>query len=397
MAISRTYLAAHWVTDTVSGVCIGTGLALVWPAALEMARERHARNRSPRRAQNVAARRRRSMMKSSRYRHPGDAIHLICCVLLLVAALAVVIAAADRLLGPSATFVTGVAPSTAAGRLLVGLVQVVTVVAALAAIVAVLGRRRYRLFVSLVGAAVLAGGLTWWFDHAARSIATNRVHEQPPPRRVVVRRGRPRPDIARRCGRCHGDGHQVADHGMATGIVDRLGRRGRGEARLRHDPAGAGGRRFRDRCNGRHCAAGRSGRPDRRPGPADVLAALQAGGFPAVSVELAPVTGRGSRHFVMSLAGGERRFVKVLGQDQRDADLLTAPTGTPGCATSVTRGPQPPSSKRWSTRRLVGIMAERAGVATPRVEGVVAGADGSAMLVIDSSRVSAWATWSRSR
>jgi membrane-associated phospholipid phosphatase len=43
MAISRTYLAAHWLTDTIAGACIGTGLALVWPAALEMARERHSR------------------------------------------------------------------------------------------------------------------------------------------------------------------------------------------------------------------------------------------------------------------------------------------------------------------------------------------------------------------
>ena len=45
MAISRTYLAAHWLTDTIAGACIGTGLALVWPAALEMARERHSRPR----------------------------------------------------------------------------------------------------------------------------------------------------------------------------------------------------------------------------------------------------------------------------------------------------------------------------------------------------------------
>lgn len=41
MAISRTYLAAHWLTDTIAGACIGTGLALLWPAALEIARERH--------------------------------------------------------------------------------------------------------------------------------------------------------------------------------------------------------------------------------------------------------------------------------------------------------------------------------------------------------------------
>ena len=40
MAVSRTYLAVHWLTDVVAGVCIGTGMALVWPAALELARAR---------------------------------------------------------------------------------------------------------------------------------------------------------------------------------------------------------------------------------------------------------------------------------------------------------------------------------------------------------------------
>jgi membrane-associated phospholipid phosphatase len=43
MAISRTYLAAHWLTDTIAGACIGTGLALMWAAALEIARERYGR------------------------------------------------------------------------------------------------------------------------------------------------------------------------------------------------------------------------------------------------------------------------------------------------------------------------------------------------------------------
>jgi membrane-associated phospholipid phosphatase len=43
MASSRTYLAAHWLTDTIAGACIGTGLTLVWPATLEMLRERHSR------------------------------------------------------------------------------------------------------------------------------------------------------------------------------------------------------------------------------------------------------------------------------------------------------------------------------------------------------------------
>lgn len=41
MAMSRTYLAAHWASDVVAGVCIGAGLAVAWPAALELWAGRH--------------------------------------------------------------------------------------------------------------------------------------------------------------------------------------------------------------------------------------------------------------------------------------------------------------------------------------------------------------------
>ena len=40
MALSRTYLAVHWLSDVIAGVCIGTGMALVWPATLELIRAR---------------------------------------------------------------------------------------------------------------------------------------------------------------------------------------------------------------------------------------------------------------------------------------------------------------------------------------------------------------------
>jgi membrane-associated phospholipid phosphatase len=40
MALSRTYLAVHWLSDVIAGACIGTGFAIVWPAALELERER---------------------------------------------------------------------------------------------------------------------------------------------------------------------------------------------------------------------------------------------------------------------------------------------------------------------------------------------------------------------
>jgi len=43
MAMSRTYLGAHWASDVIAGACLGTGLAVIWPAALELERSRGGR------------------------------------------------------------------------------------------------------------------------------------------------------------------------------------------------------------------------------------------------------------------------------------------------------------------------------------------------------------------
>jgi undecaprenyl-diphosphatase len=39
MAMSRTYLGVHWLSDVVAGACFGVGWALLWPASLEMSRD----------------------------------------------------------------------------------------------------------------------------------------------------------------------------------------------------------------------------------------------------------------------------------------------------------------------------------------------------------------------
>jgi membrane-associated phospholipid phosphatase len=40
MALSRVYLRAHWLSDTVAGALLGAGLALGWPALLMALRGR---------------------------------------------------------------------------------------------------------------------------------------------------------------------------------------------------------------------------------------------------------------------------------------------------------------------------------------------------------------------
>ena len=92
-------------------------------------------------------------------------IRLIGSGLLLLASLVAVAITPDRLIGPDAWTVSGVTPSTAVGRLLVGLVQVVVIVALVAVVVVVLRRRRFRLLGTLVGGAIVAALLMRLIDY----------------------------------------------------------------------------------------------------------------------------------------------------------------------------------------------------------------------------------------
>jgi undecaprenyl-diphosphatase len=323
------------------------------------------------------------MVPKSRYRHPGDVIQLVVSGVILVAALIAVAIAPDRLLGSDAAIVRGVGPDTAVGRLAVGLVQLVTVGVGVAVIFNLIRWRRYRLLGSLVGAAILAGLVV-------------RVIE------LVVDRTGPS-DL--KVNLSHGGWVASASFPSpiviagAVAVVVTLSR----WQSTRWKRASwialvvvAAARLITGTvlpfwlviafAVGATVGAGllvALGAPDRRPGPADVVAALQAGGFPMVFAELAAVGGKGSRPFVVVDADGQRLFVKILGQDQRDADLLYRAYRFIRLRNVGDVRPAASLKQAVEHQALVGMMAERAGVHVPRIHGVVEAPDGGVMLVMD--------------
>ena len=91
------------------------------------------------------------------------------------------------------------------------------------------------------------------------------------------------------------------------------------------------------------------GVPDRRMGPDGIAAALRSAGLP-VTPRGGPGRGEGLPAVCGGHCDGRRLFIKALGSDQRDADLLYRAYRSPGCVTSGTPGPPRRSSGRSSTR-----------------------------------------------
>ena len=323
------------------------------------------------------------LLPPARYRHPGDLIRLIIAGLVLAAAVAVTAVTHATYAGANAAAVTAVVPSTLAGRVLAGLVQALFAGAAVAAVVVTLRYRRYRLLASLAGAAVLAGAVlagivylaggerpralaagagSWWWLTGA-SLAGPALGAAAVACTVAAAPWLSRP------------WRRTAWIALWLAAIVRLitGTASPVEVVLAFAAGvtvGAG-------------VLVLFGVPDRRIGPAEIAAAFDSAGLPVARVEPAAVEAKGSRPFTADSEDGEPLFIKVLGSDQRDADLLYRAYRFIRLRDIGDTRPAASLIQAAEHQALVAVMAERAGVAVPAVHQVIKAGDGSALLAMD--------------
>jgi undecaprenyl-diphosphatase len=310
-------------------------------------------------------------------------IRLIIAGLVLAGALAVTVAAQATYAGASTAAVAALAPAALAGRVLAGVVQAVLVTAAAAAVVVTLRYRRFRLLAGLAGAAVLASAVVIGIIQLAGG-------------------QRPR-DLAAGAGQWPWlTGGSLADPALLAAAVavtvaaaPWLSRPWRRAAWVTlwlaavvrlitgtASPAEA----VVAFAAGVTAGAGvlvLFGVPDRRLGPQEIAAALGSAGLPVTSVEPAAVEAKGSRPFIAAAGDGAPLFIKVLGSDQRDADLLYRAYRFIRLREVGDTRPAASLIQAVEHQALAAVMAERAGVAVPAVRQVIKTADGSALLVMD--------------
>jgi len=324
----------------------------------------------------------RRFLPSSRYRHPGDVIRLIAGGLVLIGAIAVVSLAPSRLLGPAASSVTWLGYDPA-GRILVGLVQVALVVAAVGVTAVALRYRRFRLLAGLAGGAVAAGAAL-----AGIFYLVGGQH----PHAVAIIDGRsgwlasaafPGPPLL---------AGAVAVTVAASPWLSRPWRRTAwitlGTAGAVRLAAGAvlPMELVLALAAGMTVGAGvlvAFGVPDRRMGPDGIAAVLRAAGLPVHSVAPARVGAKGSRPFTAVTDDGRRLFIKALGSDHRDADLLYRAYRFARLRNVGDTRPAASLIQAVEHQALAGMMAERAGVHVPRVDRVIKAADGTVLLAME--------------
>ena len=125
------------------------------------------------------------------------------------------------------------------------------------------------------------------------------------------------------------------------------------------------------------------GRPSGRPTQAAIAAALTGSGLPLVRLEPAAVDARGSIPYFATLEDGSRVFAKVLGTEQRSADLLFRAYRF--IRLKNVGDERPFSSLRRSVEHegLVSLMSRDVGARTPRLRAIAAVGRDSILLSYD--------------
>jgi undecaprenyl-diphosphatase len=324
----------------------------------------------------------RQLLPPARYRHPGDVIRLVAAGLVLAVAAVVISATHGTYAGAVATTVSALRLSTAAGRALAALMEAAFVIAAVAAIVATLRYRRFRLLTSLAAGALLTGAVVIGIAGLAGG-------------------GRPRALAASTSQWPWLIGPSLASPVLgaaAAGVVAAapwLGRSWRRAAWIVLWLAGIAQlltgvsspvEVILAFAGGITVGAGMLvlfGVPDRRIGPDAIAAALGSAGLPVSCVAPAAIETKGSRPFVAITEDRTELFIKVVGSDNRDADLLYRGYRLLRLRDIGDTRPAASLIQAVEHQALVAVMAERAGVAVPAVRQVVKTADGSALLAMD--------------
>ena len=327
------------------------------------------------------------LLPASRYRHPGDVIRLIAGGTVLAGAvIAVAVAskwfpAASRwLLGPAAPAPSGIGPN-AVSRVLTGIVQVAFVAAAALVVVATLRHRRFRLLgglaVAAVVAAAAAAGIFYEFGGQnpaalARNLARGSWLASaafPWPALIAAAAAvivAASPWLSRPWRR-------AAWLALLAAVVVRLVTGTVLPMELVIAVAAG-------------VTVGAAvlvtfGVPDRRMGPAEIAEALRQAGVPVGSVW--PVgQAKGARPFAAAAGDGRRLFIKALGSDQRDADLLYRAYRAVRLRNVGDTRPAASLFQAVEHEALVAVMAERAGVDVASVDRVIRAGD-TALLVME--------------
>jgi uncharacterized membrane protein YbhN (UPF0104 family) len=322
------------------------------------------------------------LLSPTRYRHPGDVIRLIAGSAVLVSALTVSLVAGGRLLGPSAAFESALRPGSA-GDVTTGVVQVASVLAAVLVVAFLLLRRRFRLLVGLVVAAGLAaatmvGILSLVGGEQPEALTARLARDSwlagagyPGPPLIAAAAAAvvaASPWLSRPWRRAAWTGLLlVVAARLLTGTVLPM------EVLLAIATGVTAGA----------AVLVTLGVPDRRIGPEEIAKALRHAGVPVTSASAAAVETKGSRPFVVVTEGGRRLFVKALGADQRDADLLYRAYRAVRLRNVGDTRPAASLFHAVEHQALVGVMAERAGVRVPSVDRVVRAGDGTVLLVME--------------